>query len=266
MFSWQHIVWLIICVAAIFVSQVVYSRKRPSLDTVLTFALFISVLSELSKMVSVIELVPSTDGDLLLPYLPLNHLPLHFCSIQILLIFYVRFAEDRRKRESVLAFMYATTIIGGILALLMPSIFSTTVSPEEAFTTLVSYQFFIFHAMIISLGIIIVRSGEIKWRKEHFRDTLAIVYAFGFLSIYINSLFASPTYEDGELISVDFWTNFFFTYQNPLGIRLTKIWQWYLYLLIIIILAAVLLFLFFYPLVFRKKATRGQEGPERNQG
>lgn len=245
--------WLIICAGIIAAILLSYSRKKPALDSVLTTALIVSLVSEICKMVSVIEMVPSSDGELMMPYLPLIHLPLHFCSIQILLIAYVKFAKEKKRRESVLAFMYPSTIIGGILALLMPSIFTTTITPDEAFTTLMAYQFFIFHSMIISLGIIIVRSEEIRWRKEHFRDTLIIVYILGLISIYLNSMLASPTYEDGELVSVDFWTNFFFTYQNPLCIRLTEIWQWYVYLLIISALTAMLLFAFYYPLVFRKK-------------
>ena len=46
-------------------------------------------------------------------------------------------------------------------------------------------------------------------------------------------------------------TNFFFTTQNPLGIRLTAIWQWWLYLVIIAVLACLAVFLCYVPL-FRK--------------
>ena len=42
-------------------------------------------------------------------------------------------------------------------------------------------------------------------------------------------------------------------YQNPLGIKITEVWQWYIYLGILAVLAAILLFIFFYPLVYRKK-------------
>ena len=63
-----------------------FKKRKPSLDRVLTTTLFIALLSETAKMVGVIQLVPSQNGELLLPYLPMNHLPLHFCSIQILLI------------------------------------------------------------------------------------------------------------------------------------------------------------------------------------
>jgi hypothetical protein len=91
---------------------------------------------------------------------------------------------------------------------------------------------------------------------KHFRDTTLLVYLLGLISVYLNSMLASPTYEDGRLVSVDFWTNFFFTYQNPLGIRITQLWQWYLYLLIMALLAALLLYLFHMPLIRRKQSKR----------
>ncbi len=143
-------------------------------------------------------------------------------------------------------------MLGGILALAMPSIFTTTIPVEKAFTSPVSYQFFIYHTMLIALGLIIVRSDRIDWSMKHFRDTTLMVYLFGFVSIYLNSMLASPTYEDGKLVSVDFWTNFFFTYQNPLGIQITELWQWYLYLLIIVLAVALLLYLFHLVLIKRK--------------
>lgn len=135
----------------------------------------------------------------------------------------------------------------------MPSIFTTTISVEQAFTSIISYQFFTFHSMLICLGLSIAASDRIDWSKKHYRSTLLIVYILGLISIYLNSLLASPTYEDGKLVSVDFWTNFFFTYQNPFGIQITQMWQWYLYLVIIMLLAALLLFLFYLPLIGRKR-------------
>lgn len=252
MFTWRHLMWLVICTGLIYAAVYVYRKKRPGLNSVLTVALIIAVISESVKMAGVIELVPSQNGELLLPYLPLNHLPLHLCSIQTILIAVARFMKNEKRRETLLAFMTPTCILGGIMALLMPSIFTTTISVEEAFTSAVSYQFFIFHAMIIALGMIIVCSNRIDWSMKHFRDTTLIVYLLGLVSIYLNSIFASPTYEDGKLVRVDFWTNFFFTYQNPLGIQITQLWQWYLYLLILAMVAALLLFLFHILLIKRK--------------
>lgn len=251
MFTWRHLLWLVICAAMDSGIVFVYKRRRTGLDRVLTVALMIAVLSELAKMTGVIELVPSHNKELMLPYIPMNHLPLHFCSVQIVLIAAARFMKNEKRRETLLAFMAPTCVIGGIMALLMPSIFTTTIPVQQAFTNVISYQFFIFHSMIIALGLIITISGQVDWSMKHFRNTLQLVYLAGFVSIYLNSMLASPTYEDGKLVSVDFWTNFFFTYQNPIGIRITQLWQWYLYLLILMLITALLLYLFHLPLVKR---------------
>ena len=256
MFTYRHLVWLAICLVIIIVLTYSFNKKRPSLNSVFTTALIIAALSETAKMISVIELVPSQNGELLLPYIPLNHLPLHFCSIQIIFIIVAKFMKNEKKREVLLAFMAPTCVLGGIAALLLPSIFTTTISVEQAFTSLVSYQFFIFHTMIISLGLIIVKSGYVDWSMKHFKNTLLIVYFFGLISIYLNSIFASPTYVDGKLVSVDFWTNFFFTYQNPVGIKITEVWQWYLYLFILALVAAVLLLLFHLPLIKKNEKSK----------
>ena len=82
MFTWRHLLWLVICAGLIWAAVHAYNKKRPGMDRVLTTALIVAVMSEIVKMTGVIELVPSQSGELLLPYLPMNHLPLHFCSIQ----------------------------------------------------------------------------------------------------------------------------------------------------------------------------------------
>lgn len=253
MFSWQHIVWLGICALMIAAMVAAAARKKPTLQQILTSACVISFLSELTKMISVIDLVPSSGGELLLPYLPMNHMPLHFCSIQILFIFYTRFTKNVQRRDAFLSFMYPTALCGAILALAMPSIFQTSITPDQAFTSLLSYQFFVFHSMLIALSILIVRSGEVEFSRKTMIRTMLIVIALGILSIYLNSLLASPTYDDGKLVSVEFMTNFFFTTQNPLGIRLTAIWQWWLYLIIIAVLACLAVFLCYVPLLRKTK-------------
>ena len=249
MFSWQHIVWLGICALMVAAMVAAAARKKPTLQQILTSACVISFLSELAKMISVIDLVPSSGGELLLPYLPMNHMPLHFCSIQILFIFYTRFTKNVQRRDAFLSFMYPTALCGAILTLAMPSIFQTSITPDQAFTSLLSYQFFVFHSMLIALSILIVRSGEVEFSRKTMIRTMLIMIALGILSIYLNSLLASPTYDDGKLVSVEFMTNFFFTTQNPLGIRLTAIWQWWLYLIIIAVLACLAVFLCYVPLL-----------------
>ena len=166
----------------------------------------------------------------------------------------MRFTENRKMRENLLSFMYPSCLLGALSALAMPSIFSTSITVDQAFTHPMAYQFFIFHSMLIALGIMIAMSGEIRWQWKHWFQCLIIITLAGFISLYVNSIFASPTYLNGQLQHVDFWPNFFFTYNNPLGIKVTTITQWYIYLLILAVVIVVLTFICFYPLVRRNRA------------
>lgn len=163
----------------------------------------------------------------------------------------MRFAESKQRRETVLAFMYPTCIAGALSALLLPSIYTNGIRPDQSFTHPIGYQFYIYHAMLIILGIYIATSGQVDIRWKHLRSTLAIMLALSLGAIYLNSAFAYPVYEGTHLLSVENTPNFFFTYRTPVGIGLTELWQWYVYLAIIAVLMMGVITLFYLP--FRKK-------------
>lgn len=252
MFTVYHFVWLAIRAAVIAGALAFLQRRRPPLKSVLSICCVLCVLSELVKDLSVIKMVPSADGSMLLPYMEMQHLPFHLCSIQILLIFFVRFARPGKARTMVLAFMYPTALIGAALALAMPSIFSSSIEVSQAFTHPLAYQFFLYHSMLVVLGAYIPLCGEVELRPKHYFSTLGILGALAMASLYLNSMFAA-TYEDGELISVEYATNFFFTYKPPLPIPLTSVGQWLAYLAVICLPAAVLVGLCYLPVLRRAK-------------
>ena len=268
MFTWQHIIWLGICLIMIAALLYCYQRRRPPLQKVLTSALILAMASEIVKILCAIEMVPSANGDMMLPYLPLEYVPLHFCRIQIIVIALARFTDSRKLRETLLAFAYPCCTVGAFFALMIPTVFTADVPVDKAFVSPAAYQYFLFHAMLVALGIIIARSDEIHWERRHIKLALLVVYGMGFASIYINSMFASPTYVDGKLQHVDYWTNFFFTYQNPLNIHITELWQWVLYIGILAVLVAVAVFASYLPVLHRQKtidekslANHAGEGP-----
>ena len=118
MFTVYHFVWLAVCAALIAGALIFLKKRRPPLKNVLSVCCVLCVASELVKDLSVIKMVPSADGSMLLPYMEMQHLPFHLCSIQILLIFFVRFARPGKARTTVLAFMYPTALIGAAASLL----------------------------------------------------------------------------------------------------------------------------------------------------
>ncbi len=251
MFSIYHLLWLALCAVLFVFCTWMLRRKNPPLKKVLNLCCAAAILSELTKVFSVISLVPSADGTCLYPYMKLQHLPFHLCSIQILFIFYVRFADDSRFRTALLAFMYPSCLLGALCAIAIPSIFSGSVVPEQSFTTPLAYQYFLYHVMLAILGLYIYQSGQVHILSRHYFSSLVFVFSLGFLSLYLNSAFAVPTYEDGQLISVEYTTNFFFTYQPPIHVQLTQLWQWYLYLGILAGLAMLAIGILYLP-IFRR--------------
>ncbi|MBR6799428.1 MAG: YwaF family protein [Firmicutes bacterium] len=252
MFSIYHIIWLVICVAVMIAAIIYLKKQRPQLKDVLTVACIVSIASELIKVFSTIQMVPSSDGSMMYPYLEVQHLPLHLCSLQILVIFYVRFSNNDKLRDKLLAFMYPTCIVGAVLALMMTSIFNATIEVTQAFTHPLAYQYFLFHTMLLLLGIYIPMSGEVELDWKHYRSTMAILAVLGFLSIYINSLLAKATYVSGVLQSVDYTPNFFFTHKFPIGIVFTEIWHWYIYIAVIAVAAAAVIGLMYLPFCRKK--------------
>ena len=199
------------------------------------------------------ELVPSSDGTTMYPYLMPQHLPFHLCSIQIIIIFYVKLAKDGKLKDALMAFLYPTCIFGAVLALVMPSIFTGgTVELSQAFTHPLPYQYFLYHTMLIILGISIIITGEVDIRRKHYFSTVGILGILAFISVYLNSWMAAPTYVSGELMNVDYTPNFFFTVKLPFDVVYTEIWQWYLYVGGIAVAGPIVIALFYLPF-FKKK-------------
>ena len=253
MFTVNHFIWLGICVVAETAALVWLYKHRPALKNVLSFACVLAIFSELVKTLSVLQIVPSTDGSTMHMYLELGHLPFHLCSIQILFIFYARFAAESKKKETLLAFMYPTCTAGAFLALMIPTIFGSSIDVSQAFTHPLAYQYFLYHVMLVMLGIYIPMSGEVKIRGKHFFTSLGILSGLAFFSIYLNSMFAVPTYVNGELVSVDYATNFFFTHETPIGIPLTEKSHWFLYLAVIFAIGIILLGAFYLPFYLKER-------------
>lgn len=256
MFTVYHFIWLAICLPLCTVGLYLLNKKKPPLKKVLSWACVGSVLSEVIKTLSVLEMVPSADGSSMHLYLEMGHLPLHLCSIQILFIFYARFGKEGKAKETLLAFMYPSCTLGAFFAIMLPSIFSSSIRVDQAFTHPLAYQFFLFHCMLVMLGLYIAMCGEIHITGKHYLSSLGILSVLAFISLYLNSIFAVPTYVNGELASVEYSTNFFFTQYTPIGIELTTKGEWFAYMGIILALALTLIGLFYLPFILKERKAK----------
>ena len=207
-------------------------------------------------MLSTIVMVPSADGSTMYPYLDLGQLPFHLCTMQTIFIFYTRFAKEGKFRENLLAFMYPTCGVGAAFSLFIPIIFDDTITVSQAFTHPLAYQYFLYHVMLILVGLYIPFSNEFEIRPKHYWSTLGLLTGFGFVSIYLNSMFAVPTYVNGEIVSVDYATNFLFTNRPPIDIPLTTMAHWFIYLGVLGTMAVVIIALFYIPFFAKARKQR----------
>lgn len=116
-------------------------KFKPSQKLVLTVACVIAATAEVVKTLARVEILPTSSGGYT-AYIQTQYLPLHLCSIQIFFIFAIRFMKEGRLRNTLLAFMYPTCVIGPIFSLLMPPVFNNT-DVSRAFTAVMPHQYFL---------------------------------------------------------------------------------------------------------------------------
>ena len=256
MFTQNHFIFLGITLAFMGLAFGLIYGLKPKFKTIFIVACVLCVVSELTKTLSVMEFdwVPLVKGGKiieeqyeLVPFIRTQHLPLHLCSIQILFIFLVTFMKpDNKKRDLFLGYMYPTFIIGASLALLMPGTLSFT-NPQ-------SWQYFLYHGMLVVLGIYIITSKEVNIRPKHYLTTLALLFSLAFASLYLNSIFAHYTYDQASnTFDLQYIPTFFYTMRSPVAFLFTfkEEWHWYLYLVVIVLLAFILIGLLYLPVFIK---------------
>lgn len=262
MFGACHFILIgISCLLTVLCTLYILKKQFP-LEKVLTVSCVICVLSEITKIFTTLQTVPSADGSMTYLYLDVSNLPLHLCSILIILIILMRLTANEKLRELLLAFMYPVGIGSGLFAIAIPT-YLTGMTPLEIISSPRTYQYFLFHIMLITLAIYIAVSGCIRFRVKHIFSSLGILGILGVCSLYFNSMFASPVYKSGHLVSVEYMPNYFFTQAVPVNIPLTEKWHWFAWWGVILLIAFVLFFLCFLPVILRDRKHRQADCPDQ---
>ena len=265
MFSTAHITFILISIVLIVIGVLIVFRIKPKLDRLIKVFFLISIVSEVVKTLSVISIIPVVDpvvenGMLLYrdtgswaPYLQSEHLPLELCSLQILFMFLFLVINNREHRRRILALIYGTSITGGMIAIVLSSIASEFETTAAFFSAPRAWQFFIYHSLIVVLGIAIGMDREYRIHFKDMRYTLVGLWGLDCIMFYLNSVMSVPYYQGDKLVGIGYAVNYFSSYSNPLGIIIADKSQYLLYLLIRLILAFLLIFLVFIPVALRDK-------------
>lgn len=268
MFSTGHILWIAISFVLIIGGISACIRLKPDIDRLMKVCFSIGLVSEVIKYFSMIQIVPMVDpaiveenGTMVLSYLPsgqytpmmpLEHLPLELCSIQLILMGVYCLLKDEKKKHALRAFMFPCGILGATLGIVMATLTSYLHTVADYFLTIRAWQYFLYHAMLVVLCLYLGISDRSHLKFQDWKTAIAMLIAFDLPTFYLNSIFSSQVYQNDQLIGVTHRINFFSSYVNPLGLFLTEKWQWITYLVIRASLALVLIILIYIPLRNRK--------------
>lgn len=115
---------------------------------------------------------------------------------------------------------------------------------------------FLYHDMLVVLGIYIYYCKKDTFTTSYYFSTEAFLIGLSLLSLYVNSLCSTPVYKNGQLVCIEHVTNFFFTFQTPVGLALTEKWQWGIYILILLGLAFLTIGIAYIPVFIRSHKKR----------
>ncbi len=234
MFTLNHFIWLAICVAVI-VGLLLWDHfKKLPYDKVLTGVAIGAVISECIKIFS--NMVEGYGGGM---HLNPGDLPFHLCSIQIFLLFALKyFVKTDSARQRLLGFMIPVMMLGGFMAIMIP-----TVGVE--FTDAQVYQFFLYHAMLLFFSIYLIKHRYVEWSFSvlfrNFRYLAAVVF---FATIMNSMLYAG--YDK---------VNFFYLVRPPMeNLPILNLDNgWYGYIISLAVVAVVLVTLLHTVLIVLQK-------------
>lgn len=89
---------------------------------------------------------------------------------------------------------------------------------------------------------------DIKW-------SYIFLFVLDIASLYLNSIFTVPLYNNGMLIGITHASNFFSSYQNPLHIQMTNKNAYLIYMCIRFVGVVIIITLLYLPLLKRQKIT-----------
>lgn len=268
MFSAGHLIWICVSLGLIVAGTIACQIRKPNEDTLLKVCLATGALSEAIKLFSVMRILPMVEiavkGEALeylyagqyTPYLEMADLPFELCSLQIAFIAIMLFSKTPVWRSRLRALIYVTGMIGGLLGIVLAQVTVDYSTVREYFTSARIWQFFLYHSMVVTLGLYMGFGPDSDVSLRSLRSAMGLLLMMDIPTFYLNSIFSQPVYEAGKPTGILYRVNFFSSYVNPLGLALTEKWQWLLYLFIRLGLAFALIALLLFLASLRNKADR----------
>ena len=231
MFTPKHFIWLGLCAAAIIIGLIIAKKAKLTNRQAARVMAVICIVSEVSKIMS--EMMDSDFGGMVLDP---RALPFHLCSMLIFAVFYLAFAKESPRRETVLSFTVPIGLLGGICAMLIPT-------NGVDFLKIGAYQCFVYHAGLVWFALYSIIAGQADLGKKAYARNVLILLILSFLMIYVNGALSA------------YGTNFMYVRKPPMdGLPVLNLDHgWYVYFLTLMALGAVLISLVHLPFMIKEK-------------
>lgn len=193
LFHFKHIMILVMafCILAVWLH---YSVKNLKLETFQKVCLIGGICSEVVKAFTYTIANEVTLGG----YLPKGDLPLHMCSIQIILFAFLVFSKSEKIKRAIRCFQIPTCLIGGIGAMFVATNSSLNMWP-------ITITYFLYHILITSFALYLLIKNEPKLTIKDYLLGLAVYTGMIMAAIYLNSILYvyQPVYNaSGRLIDM----------------------------------------------------------------
>ena len=279
MYSTGHLIWIGISAILIVGGLLTIRIRKPTLEQVLKACLIVGVVSEVTKVFSVTSILPvvtpeivTTEAGSVLtyvpigkysPYMKMEHLPLELCSLMIVFLIAALLLKNGIWRSRLLALMYITGTIGGLMGILLSFIATEYTSTAAFLLAPRAWQYFLYHSMVVTLGLYLGFEYNGGVSLKFWKSTMIGLLLLDMPTFYLNSILSQAAYVNGEPVGILYRTNFFSSYVNPLGLVLTEKWQWLVYLGIRLALATALITLMLWlpSVVLHRKAEAVESRP-----
>lgn len=270
MYSIGHIVFILISFILIIVVLSICEIKKVPADYFIKICFLIVLMCEIVKVFVIIDIKPIVqmvieNGNIVYketgkfsPYIKAEHLPFELCSYQIVFLFLAIIVKNEIWKRRIYSFIYATALIGGLLAIFLSSIAPDYSSLKEFLTSIRAWEFYIYHSVITAAAIVIARDKKCYIRFSDIKMTCIIVALLDLFSFYLNSIFSVPVYENNNLIGLKYAVNYFSSYNNPLGIVLSNKIQYMIYIIIRFLLAVVVIFIIYLPFFKKDESVKNE--------
>ena len=264
-FSQAHIIFIIASFFLFIVGTVICYKYNFPTDKVIKVCFILALFSEISKIFMAMQIVPVVEtvvenGALVYkntgkfaPYIKSEFLPFHLCSLQIPFLFLAIVVKNTKWKKRILSFIYCTALIGGCLAIFLSTIVSEYNSQIEFLTSIRAWIFYAYHVMIMLIAMVIAHDKNIDIRFKDIKWSYIFLFFLDIASLYLNSIFTVPLYNNGILMGIAHESNYFSSYQNALHIQMTNKNAYMIYMCIRFVGVAILLTLVYLPLLIRKK-------------